>query len=139
MATILYKKFIKNKNSSKPKPSQSQPCEHQRTVSNISDGFVELDDYGGPRRGVINQGLMPDDAYRKHKANFQNDEGRAGSQNAVDCSICKEEEKAMSRYRLRLMLGLFFPFLVQSLDTTIIAGAASFIASDFSTSASKTS
>jgi MFS family permease len=37
----------------------------------------------------------------------------------------------MKHYRRRLMLGLFFPFLVQSLDVTIIAGALPFIASDF--------
>lgn len=137
MATILYKKFIKNKNNSKPKPSQSHPCEHQRTVSNISDGFVELDNYGGPGREDTDDGLIPDDeAHRKHKANIQNDEGHIGLQNAEVCSICKEEKRTMSRYRWKLMIGLFFPFLVQSLDTTIIAGAASFIASDFSKSCS---
>lgn len=30
------------------------------------------------------------------------------------------------------MIGLFFPFLVQTLDSTIIAGALTFIADDFS-------
>jgi hypothetical protein len=47
------------------------------------------------------------------------------------CDICREEQKAMKRYRWRLMIGLFFPFLLQSLDLTIIAGALPFIASDF--------
>lgn len=40
--------------------------------------------------------------------------------------------KGGSRYRWKLVLGLFLPFSVQALDLTIIAGALPFIASDFS-------
>jgi MFS family permease len=47
------------------------------------------------------------------------------------CSVCKEDKRAARRYRWILIGGLFFPFLVQALDATIIAGALSFIASDF--------
>ena len=47
------------------------------------------------------------------------------------CSTCKEEKRAARRYRWLLIGGLFFPFMVQSLDVTIIAGALPFIASDF--------
>lgn len=47
----------------------------------------------------------------------------------------KEEKKAQRIYRLKLVVGLFLPFSVQALETTIIAGALPFIASDFSTSA----
>ena len=47
-------------------------------------------------------------------------------------SISKEEARAANIYRWKLMIGLFFPFSVQALDTTIIAGALPFIASDFS-------
>lgn len=47
------------------------------------------------------------------------------------CPACKDEKRAARRYRWLLISGLFFPFMVQSLDATIIAGALSFIASDF--------
>jgi hypothetical protein len=47
------------------------------------------------------------------------------------CPVCKEEKRAASRYRWLLTAGLFFPFTVQALDATIIAGALPFIASDF--------
>lgn len=46
------------------------------------------------------------------------------------------EEKADKRrrriYRWKIVIGLFAPFLLQSLDTTIIASALPFIAKDFS-------
>jgi len=44
----------------------------------------------------------------------------------------KEEKRAMRIYRRKLIAGLFLPFSVQALETTIIAGALPFIASDFS-------
>ncbi len=47
------------------------------------------------------------------------------------CEVCKEEKRAARRYRWLLIAGLFFPFMVQALDATIIAGALPFIASDF--------
>jgi hypothetical protein len=49
----------------------------------------------------------------------------------TECDICKNEKREMNPYRRRLMLGLFFPFLVQSLDVAIIAGALPSIALDF--------
>jgi hypothetical protein len=45
--------------------------------------------------------------------------------------VFAKKKRAAGHYRRRLMAGLFFPFLVQSLDVTIIAGALPFIASDF--------
>lgn len=47
------------------------------------------------------------------------------------CQICREEQLAARRYRIRLILGLFFPFTLQALDVTIIASALTWIASDF--------
>jgi hypothetical protein len=49
----------------------------------------------------------------------------------TECDICKDEKREMNPYRRRLMLGLFFHFLVQSLDVAIIAGALPFTALDF--------
>ena len=43
----------------------------------------------------------------------------------------KEEERAIRVYRWRLIAGLFFPAVVEGLNTTMIAAAVPFIASDF--------
>ncbi|KAJ5088532.1 Major facilitator superfamily domain general substrate transporter [Penicillium angulare] len=43
----------------------------------------------------------------------------------------KAEKKRRRTYRFKLILGLFGPFLLQSLDTTIIASALPYIAKDF--------
>jgi hypothetical protein len=61
---------------------------------------------------------------------------RATEQNGIQgtnapCPACKDEKRAARRYRWLLIGGLFFPFTVQALDATIIAGALPFIASDF--------
>ena len=42
------------------------------------------------------------------------------------------EKKRRRKYRLKLLLGLFAPFALSALDTTIIASALKFIAEDFS-------
>ena len=132
MATILYKRFIQKRNNNTSKAIQSHPCEHQRTVSHISEGLIGLDHFDGSGRDDANKLLSATEEQRLPQANIHNADQGINSQNVADCSICEDEKKAMSRYRWRLMMGLFFPFLAQSLDTTIIAGAASFIASDFS-------
>ncbi|KAK3293051.1 major facilitator superfamily domain-containing protein [Chaetomium fimeti] len=43
----------------------------------------------------------------------------------------REEKNRRRKYRLRIILGLFLPFTLQALDTTIIASALKFIADDF--------
>lgn len=44
----------------------------------------------------------------------------------------KAEQRRKRSYRWKIVIGLFAPFTLQSLDTTIIASALPFIASDFS-------
>lgn len=44
----------------------------------------------------------------------------------------KAEQRRRRAYRWRIVIGLIAPFTLQSLDTTIIASALPFIASDFS-------
>ena len=41
------------------------------------------------------------------------------------------EKKQMTSYRLKIIFGLTAPFALQALDTTIIASALPFIATDF--------
>lgn len=44
----------------------------------------------------------------------------------------QEQKKAARNYRWRLIMGLLLPSILEALDTTIIAAALSFIASEFS-------
>ncbi|KAL2068907.1 hypothetical protein VTL71DRAFT_15245 [Oculimacula yallundae] len=129
MAFYLYKRFIQNRDEtespSKPKPSHR--CEHQSLVSNNSDGFVELDEFRQTGRRAT-QDEMHSSEGQKQRDQCSTTDGLPYSD---ECVVCKEKESKMKKYRWTLMIGLFFPFLVQSLDTTLIAGAAAFIASDF--------
>jgi hypothetical protein len=43
----------------------------------------------------------------------------------------RAEKQRRRKYRLKIILGLFLPFALQALDTTIIASALKFIADDF--------
>ncbi|KAK4119111.1 MFS general substrate transporter [Parathielavia appendiculata] len=43
----------------------------------------------------------------------------------------RSEKQRRRKYRLKIILGLFAPFTLQALDTTIIASALKFIADDF--------
>ncbi|KAG7294164.1 hypothetical protein NEMBOFW57_004233 [Staphylotrichum longicolle] len=43
----------------------------------------------------------------------------------------RADKKRRRKYRLKIILGLFAPFTLQALDTTIIASALKFIADDF--------
>ena len=53
------------------------------------------------------------------------------SQSLEDTRARKEAARAARKYRWRLIGGLFLPATVQALNTTLIAGALPFIASDF--------
>jgi len=109
----LYKKYFSKKGQSTTKISgQQQPCRHQRDIELVSalgntTSLAGVHDV--PKQGECNT-----------------------SDNTPSCSICKDEKKAMNAYRLKLVVGLSLPFLTQTLDATMIAGALTFIASDFS-------
>ncbi|KAM5355610.1 hypothetical protein ACJ41O_002256 [Fusarium nematophilum] len=47
------------------------------------------------------------------------------------CLACKQDEKAATKYRWKIIIGLVSPFALQALDSTIIASALPWIASDF--------
>jgi hypothetical protein len=124
MATIfLYKKFFK-KTSNEPKhPKQKHLCIHQRISDNASDAVQELSSFHED----------PSDIQVSHeKVPTSQIDGSPISGARIPCDICKQDKKARGVYRRKLILGLFLPFMIQGLDTTIIAGALPFIASDFS-------
>jgi hypothetical protein len=115
MALYLYRKYKNNKNNNPKAPTRHEQCIHQRNTSLASDA------------GLVPEGNELDDF--AHDGAGKNPQVTHGTTSV--CRICRVEKKEMKHYRRRLMLGLFFPFLVQSLDVTIIAGALPFIASDF--------
>ena len=47
------------------------------------------------------------------------------------CQKCRDEKLAARNYRIKLIIGLFFPFAIQALDTTIVASALPWIAFGF--------
>jgi hypothetical protein len=58
-----------------------------------------------------------------------------GPTNQTSIGVISEKEKRAARiYRWKLVAGLCLPFSLQALETTIVAGALPFIASDFSQS-----
>jgi len=124
MAYFLYKKYrnrnkeaIQTNESSHPtEPSKNHECVHRRGVSQISEAAMELIAYPGD----------PPDIHDKTTI----------THSSSPCPECKDAKRAARRYRWRIIAGLFIPFLIQSLDITIIAGALPFIASDFSKSTS---
>lgn len=130
MAIYLYKKWKATKENpstpsgpstinSKSSNEPSKPCKHR---SNRLDFTSEQDS------AILLESLL------------RNSEGREGTESQSQtgilydgpCTLCAEEKKALRRYRWRLTAGLMLPYMVQSLDLTIIAGALPYIASDFS-------
>lgn len=118
MATIIYKKFIKKSKNEQTLPGQAAPCVHQRVTSHASD--VPLTQPNAERDKNIVHQITP----RPIDRSFRSDGN-------TSCEGCQYEKKALTRYRWKIMIGLAMPFMIQSLDATIIAGALPYIASDF--------
>jgi hypothetical protein len=61
------------------------------------------------------------------------DENKKGQEKEKDVpsSECKEETRRRRRYRWKLIFGLFLPYFLASVDTTIVATALPTIASHF--------
>lgn len=94
------------------KSGKKHDCIHRREASQISESAMELTAYPGVPAEIHEKTDMDD--------------------TPSPCAECQEAKRAARIYRWRIISGLFVPFLVQSLDVTIIAGALPFIASDFS-------
>lgn len=76
-----------------------------------------------------------------HQSPFEVEVDSSSNPNVVSNDITTEsnvktisagEKRASRIYRWKLVAGLFLPFSLQALETTIVAGALPFIASDFS-------
>jgi hypothetical protein len=108
----------KEKTGKPPKPVKL--CEHQREIN--------LDNIGLPTD--ISDFATTPQPLDENPRQLVSDNAEATG-NIVPCVLCKQEKRAARIYRWKLIGGLFFPFTVQALDTTIVAGALPYIASDF--------
>lgn len=109
--------------SGKENPAKSiKLCEHQRDIS--------LDNIGLPQ-DISDFATSPQPVDTNQKGWATDNAPSPGD--IGPCTLCKEEKRRERIYRWKLIGGLFLPFSVQALDTTIVAGALPFIASDFRT------
>jgi MFS family permease len=129
----LYKYLKKKK-----KESPSRRCVHQRDISAPHEPPAKslLLTNKAPTDGpdnAISEVPPEQGAIEKHDGQTSDElpmpDDIQASKNS--CPTCKGEKREARRYRWLLIGGLFFPFMVQSLDATIIASALPFIASDF--------
>lgn len=124
MAYMLYRHIKGKRSGSEKLPKPIQLCEHQRDIA--------LDTLSLPTNlsgfSTTPQPVSSGPKVAGNELQVTEDVG--------PCVLCKEEKHAATKYRWKLIAGLFFPFSVQALDTTIVAGALPFIASDFSESPS---
>ena len=96
-------------------------CDHQRNINlDTLDMPAAISDFATTPQ--------PKDGSPKELAA---DKTQAAAGEIGPCQQCKQEKRAARIYRWKLIAGLFLPFTVQALDTTIVAGALPFIASDF--------
>ncbi|KAK4143488.1 major facilitator superfamily domain-containing protein [Dichotomopilus funicola] len=77
---------------------------------------------------AIGQAPTPGAPPREHGALLENTHPSAAAKETPEE---RAEKKRRRSYRWKIILGLFLPFTLQALDTTIIASAVVFIANDF--------
>jgi hypothetical protein len=98
------------------------PCVHQLQVSSEDPRGTEVKD-------LANNGISPASVAEGNQdgVNVLTQVSTSKEQ----CQTCRKEQLAARLYRIKLIVGLFFPFALQALDVTIIASALPWIASDF--------
>ncbi|RFU32690.1 hypothetical protein B7463_g3645, partial [Scytalidium lignicola] len=91
-----------------------------------------------PVEGKAVQGMELVHIKPLHSSNQDRDEAIGAGKPSPDtnitpgkCPLCRADQLAARQYRVKLIFGLVFPFILQALDTTIIASALPWIASDF--------
>lgn len=122
MALLLYRRL-------KGKGNKTNTCPHQlQTPAEAPEGSAAI---GKPEPGY----LVQEPGTETANTNVQT-QSHALHAGGIDpkgrCQVCREEKLAARSYRVKLIVGLFFPFALQALDVTIIASALPWIASDFS-------
>lgn len=104
---LIYKKIKKRNERKKLEEQRQLEAEHNEAPVNMSEAVLEAE----PKILPQTSETVPE------KAESSPEETAAKKRRRV--------------YRWKLILGLFGPFCLQSLDTTIIASALPYIAEDF--------
>lgn len=126
-AVYMYKLTKLAYNRLRARPSRREelqqsvpPCSHQLRARNETIGSAGVfRDLGQSDLNAPSQIQL--------KSSSQND-----SQKPQDsCQICKKKNHDSRVYRWKLVCGLFLPYVLASLDLTIVASALPFIASHF--------
>jgi len=107
----------------KEKPTKS--CIHSQAAP-LSDQYEQSAD--GTKESTS---ITPHTNIVEIDSNVTNEKPQKKDASKSRCKICRKEQLSARRYRIRLIVGLFFPFTLQALDVTIIASALTWIASDF--------
>lgn len=129
LAKFLHKKFTKSENA-----VIAKPCRHQQQRAWISDPTNPSTAEGQTLQNIELERmkhLQPsNDALGGHIDMSTSVPETKGTQE--ECPLCKADRLAARRYTIKIIVSLFFPFALQALDTTIVASALPWIASDFS-------
>ena len=121
------------------KKTTPKPCAHQRSSAQTQkDGSPSKPSLADPPVSVqpldeIHEPLEDriNDARSNEKISEKPISLTEIAETSIPCIVCKEEKRAARKYRWTLIAGLFLPFSLQALDSTIVASALPFIASDF--------
>ncbi|KAI7920353.1 hypothetical protein M0657_003234 [Pyricularia oryzae] len=127
----LYRKIQQQKSGEQGVKQQQPSCAHQRNGSTAT-----CERPNAPTSGKSGQGLQQSSpapvAVTASDAEPERHSTPQSSQiKDSKCEACVEEKRAARKYRLKLVLGLIFPFALQALDVTIVASALPWIAKDF--------
>ncbi|TAQ83922.1 hypothetical protein B7494_g7754 [Chlorociboria aeruginascens] len=127
MAVYLYRKYFQQRLQ---KGVVREKCIHEMMAADT--GFeTRSNEPPFPTRGHFPIQDETSEIELQYRKQASNTETKDTSKLTTPCPFCREEQQAAKRYRWRIVIGLVLPFTCASLDTTIIASAASFIASDF--------
>ena len=150
MAFLLYKYIQKKRASRRETAGSFEAHLNQESISPVAKP-IKAEALTDPEQDRINTAsdgiLISSTISEKHGSAHDScgDLGHNGNRKLIpggvgsptESEYTKEEKKAMRIYRWKLILGLFLPFSIQALETTVLAGAYPFIASDFSMSGTK--
>ncbi|ELQ41482.1 hypothetical protein OOU_Y34scaffold00276g7 [Pyricularia oryzae Y34] len=116
----LYRKIQQQKSGEQGVKQQQPSCAHQRNGSTAT-----CERPNAPTSGKSGQGLQQSSpapvAVTASDAEPERHSTPQSSQiKDSKCEACVEEKRAARKYRLKLVLGLIFPFALQALDVTMI-------------------
>ncbi|PYH82977.1 MFS multidrug transporter [Aspergillus uvarum CBS 121591] len=112
---ITATRYIRQKRRGSTPPPPEQPCLHRSQVHHHKPAIAGNEDLESSA----------------HRTTTYSAEALNPTELNEKCSICHEQKRQRRMYRLRLIAGLSLPFILSTLDLTIVATATTVIASHF--------